>query len=177
MKSTKGANKYDRWLIANPGLLVESKNDITNLLPAHKRGQIDRLAYPVAEIASGVVLELFAQPLVFGRVFVEIAGSVSAGLMLSHAVEISRSLDVESDGWFACNDDDWFESACLSKSELAAATEQLKSKQFLCLTTRHLNDRTEQFYWVNNKAVWAAITAHSDAKWNQAGCRSKAKYK
>jgi hypothetical protein len=82
---------------------------------------VNTLGYPKHKIAPAVVLEAFAEVIVFQRIFVTMTGSVTAALMLSHAIELSNNLGTASTGWFDLSQDQWHEQTGLSRFEQSVA--------------------------------------------------------
>jgi hypothetical protein len=79
------------------------------------------------------VLDILDRPIAFHRVFVELTGSVTAGLMLSQGfywTRIKRRDEPESHGWFYKTQDEWEEETGLSRSEQETARKRLRQTGF-----------------------------------------------
>gem|GEM_PF-1272979 len=99
------------------------------------RLDLDQIAQAVQPDNSGqlnwqddaAVFELLGQPIVFHRSLVNITGSATASLMLSHAVvQTVRILNKRPDGWFYKSRDEWHRETGLSRWEQETARKALK---------------------------------------------------
>lgn len=73
------------------------------------------------------IKKLLARPIAFNRAFVDLTGSVQAGLMLSQAYYWS---DKTKDGWFYKSAQDWEDETGLSRREQETARKALKKTGF-----------------------------------------------
>jgi hypothetical protein len=79
------------------------------------------------------LLDLLDRPIAFHRVFVELTGSVTAGLMLSQGLywtRIKRRDDPGSDGWFYKTQAEWEEETGMGRSEQETARKHLRHTPF-----------------------------------------------
>lgn len=99
------------------------------------RLDLDQIAQAVQPDNSGqlnwqddaAVFELLGQPIVFHRSLVDITGSATASLMLSHSVvQTVRILNKRPDGWFYKSRDEWHRETGLSRWEQETARKVLK---------------------------------------------------
>ena len=99
------------------------------------RLDLDQIAQAVHPDKSGqmnwqddaAVFELLGQPIVFHRSLVDITGSATASLMLSHSVvQTVRILNKRPDGWFYKSRDQWKQETGLSRWEQETARKVLK---------------------------------------------------
>jgi hypothetical protein len=74
---------------------------------------------------TATIYDLLDRPIAFQRVFVTLAGSVTAALMLSQAVYWQKRTKSE-DGWFYKTIDEWQEETGLTRYEQDAARKKLK---------------------------------------------------
>jgi hypothetical protein len=119
-------------------------------------------AYPHNKIAPALVLEALSDVIVFQRIFVTMTGSVTAALMLSHAIELSSRTDQESAGWFELSQEQWLEQTGLSRFEQSTARKVLRENGFLQEERRGVPSRL--MYWVNSDRVWTVANQLSQNK-------------
>jgi hypothetical protein len=87
----------------------------------------------VVDIEVERLLDLLDRPIAFHRVFVELAGSVTAGLLLSQGyywTRIKRQTEPESDGWFYKTQDEWADETGMGRSEQETARKRLRQTAF-----------------------------------------------
>jgi hypothetical protein len=73
------------------------------------------------------IFELLGRPIVFHRHLVDVTGSTTAALMLSHCIsQTSRILAKRPDGWFWKTQDDWHKEIGLSRWEMDTARAKLR---------------------------------------------------
>ena len=124
--------------------------------------QVDIPLTPGYEIGSKVVLSVFGDTIVFQRVFVDITGSVTAALMLGHAVSLSHAQPKESEGWFEHSQDKWREDVGLSRFELETARRVLRTKGILFEQRRGAPSRL--MYWIDFEVLWAAVAVIAESR-------------
>lgn len=79
------------------------------------------------------LIKLLDRPIAFHRIFAELTGSVTAGLMLSQAVywsgqtKTGERRTIDPDGWFWKTQEDWFEETRLTRKEQETARKHLRS--------------------------------------------------
>ena len=82
---------------------------------------------PERGIDPGLLLELFGQaPIVFNRIYVDIAGSVAAALWLAYAVYHVCERESAPGNWFSKSQHDWERETGLSRREQERARKQLR---------------------------------------------------
>jgi hypothetical protein len=149
-----------------------SKTNAPIQLPAKLRlqlaGQSDFFGSPEAtthgdhKISASVILECFQAPVVFHRTFVDITGSVTAALMLSHAVGIAERSEA-GDGWFARSQDEWTHEIGLSRFEQQSARRTLLGMDLLFEARR--GSPPLLMYRVNAEQVWKLVNEQASKKW------------
>lgn len=78
------------------------------------------------------LLQVLDRPIAFHRIFAELTGSVSAGLMLSQAVywsgtnKAGERRTANADGWFYKSQQEWFEETMLTRKEQETARKHLR---------------------------------------------------
>ena len=83
-------------------------------------------------IDPAVLLEILGQaPIVFHRIFVDIAGSVTAGLWLSYALYALEESPPIQAGWFSKSQDDWQRDTGLTRREQETARRRLRELDLL----------------------------------------------
>lgn len=73
--------------------------------------------------------DLLDRPIAFHRPLARLAGSISAGLLLSQAVYWSRRTD-DQDGWFWKTQSEWEEETCLTRREQESARALLRRLEY-----------------------------------------------
>ena len=73
--------------------------------------------------------DLLDRPIAFHRPLAKLAGSISAGLLLSQAVYWSRRTD-DQDGWFWKTQSEWEEETCLTRREQESARALLRRLEY-----------------------------------------------
>lgn len=96
--------------------------------------------YEETTLGQQLLLDIFDLPLTFHRCLVPICGSVTAALLLSHAIcatqetEAGRFSDREvgtADGWFTLSQDQWTRETGLSRWEQETARRLLRQAGLL----------------------------------------------
>ena len=88
-------------------------------------------AHPYPGLTSELVMEIFDVPITFHRSLVRVTGSVTAALMLSHAIAWTETLAPDVQGWFVKSQDEWFEDTGLSRWEQETARRILRRTGFV----------------------------------------------
>lgn len=127
-----------------------------------KQKAVNTHAAPEKKIAPALVLEAFSDVIVFQRIFVSMTGSVTAALMLSHAIELSSRTDAQALGWFELSQEQWLEQTGLSRFEQSTARKVLRENGFIHEERRGVPSRL--MYWVNADRVWAVANKLSQDK-------------
>jgi hypothetical protein len=76
-----------------------------------------------------LLLEVFAEPIMFHRCYVTLTGSVTAALVLSYASYATEEIAAEthSEGWFVKTVAQWQHDTGLTRTELESARRKLKA--------------------------------------------------
>lgn len=77
-----------------------------------------------------VIKAVLRRPIAYHRVFAELAGKTSAGVMLSQAWYWSHRTD-DDDGWFYKTRDDWFDETGMTRTEQETARKRLLERGLL----------------------------------------------
>lgn len=112
------------------------------------------------------LLKLLGRPITFHRVFVDVAGSINAALMLSNAVYWTNKLPSEREGWFHKSRDEWTAETGLTRYEQEKARETLERMGLLETRRAKLPNAecvTGTWFRVNVEAMTAALSALSDS--------------
>lgn len=83
-----------------------------------------------AALPPELLLEIFAEPIMFHRCYVTLTGSVTAALLLSYASYATADLmeQADTDGWFAMTLAQWQRDTGLTRTELETARRKLKAQ-------------------------------------------------
>ena len=72
-------------------------------------------------VTENLLLDVFDPPVSFHRCLVPVTGSVTAALMLSHAIWSSQASEADADGWFVKSREEWGDETGLSRWEQETA--------------------------------------------------------
>jgi hypothetical protein len=112
-----------RGSAANDGLVAPGVPSVAAPGPAPSGG--DSKTQPLLTPQEAVVLELFGRaPVAFHRVFVDLAGSVTAALWLSHVIGLATQA---GDDMVQMSQEDCFEATGLSRREQETARARLRA--------------------------------------------------
>jgi hypothetical protein len=83
--------------------------------------------YPT-RIDPSLLLELFGQaPIVFNRIYIDIAGSTSAALWLAYAIYHVCEREADPGSWFSRSQEDWTHETGLSRREQESSRLRLRT--------------------------------------------------
>ena len=104
---------------------------------------------------SELLLQILDLPVSFHRCLVPITGSVTAALLLSHAISTAQDADPTLNGWFRKSQDEWGEETGLSRWEQETARRLLREAGFL--EERRFGMPAKLWYRVCPERVWHAL--------------------
>ena len=114
---------------------------------------------PERGIDPGLLLELFGQaPIVFNRIYVDIAGSVTAALWLAYAVYHVCERESAPGNWFRKSQHDWLRETGLSRREQESARKQLR---ILGVLEEQRHPNTPLAYRIVLSRLYALMESHS----------------
>ena len=114
---------------------------------------------PERGIDPGLLLELFGQaPIVFNRIYVDIAGSVTAALWLAYAVYHVCERESAPGNWFRKSQHDWLRETGLSRREQECARKQLR---ILGVLEEQRHPNTPLAYRIMLSQLYALMESHS----------------
>lgn len=114
---------------------------------------------PERGIDPGLLLELFGQaPIVFNRIYVDIAGSVTAALWLAYAVYHVCERESAPGNWFRKSQHDWLRETGLSRREQESARKQLR---ILGVLEEQRHPNTPLAYRIVLSQLYALMESHS----------------
>lgn len=114
---------------------------------------------PERGIDPGLLLELFGQaPIVFNRIYVDIAGSVTAALWLAYAVYHVCERESAPGNWFRKSQHDWLRETGLSRREQESARKQLR---LLGVLEEQRHPNTPLAYRIVLSRLYALMESHS----------------
>ena len=106
-----------------------------------------------------MLLELFGQaPIVFNRIYVDIAGSVTAALWLAYAVYHVCERESAPGNWFRKSQHDWLRETGLSRREQESARKQLR---LLGVLEEQRHPNTPLAYRIVLSQLYALMESHS----------------
>jgi hypothetical protein len=111
------------------------------------------------------VLDLFQEPIVFHRVYVDITGSVTAALLLSYAVYTTDNLPREAEGWFVKTAEAWQRETGLSRHELQSARNLLR--RLGLMLERRQGMPSQLYYKVDARVLIERLRAASESRWGR----------
>ena len=112
-----------------------------------------------AGITAQLLLDVLDLPVSFHRCLVPISGSVTAALMLSHAIATTQSIDHTTREWFSKSQDQWSDETGLSRWEQQTARRALRAAGLL-EEARH-GVPAKLWFRVRLDMVWRALHAHA----------------
>lgn len=114
---------------------------------------------PERGIDPSLLLELFGQaPIVFNRIYVDIAGSVTAALWLAYAVYHVCERESAPGNWFRKSQHDWLRETGLSRREQESARKQLR---ILGVLEEQRHPNTPLAYRIVLSRLYALMESHS----------------
>ena len=113
-----------------------------------------------------LLLEVFAEPIMFHRCYVTLTGSVTAALVLSYASYATEEIADETagDGWFMKTVAEWQRDTGLTRTELETARRKLKA-QGLWEERRHGPPPAPLQFRINRAALSEQLRAQALAQW------------
>ena len=81
-------------------------------------------------LEQALMFDAFEEPLMLHRAYVDVGGSIMAGLWLSYAEQIERQMleeDPHSQGWFTLSREEWYRITGLTAPEQATARRRLRA--------------------------------------------------
>ena len=128
--------------------------------------QIERKSANTESLPPELLLEVFAEPIMFHRCYVTLTGSVTAALVLSYASYATEEMAQEphSDGWFVKTVAQWQCDTGLTRTELESARRKLKA-QGLWEERRHGPPPAPLQFRINQVALTDQLRAQALAQW------------
>jgi len=113
-----------------------------------------------------LLLEVFAEPIMFHRCYVTLTGSVTAALVLSYASYATEEITDEyvGEGWFMKTVAQWQRDTGLTRTELETARRKLKA-QGLWEERRHGPPPAPLQFRINQVALSDQLRAQAVAQW------------
>ena len=113
-----------------------------------------------------LLLEVFAEPIMFHRCYVALTGSVTAALLLSYASYATEQTtdDHVGDGWFIKTVAQWQRDTGLTRTELETARRKLKA-QGLWEERRHGPPPAPLHFRINQRALFDQLRTQALAQW------------
>jgi hypothetical protein len=113
-----------------------------------------------------LLLEVFAEPIMFHRCYVTLTGSVTAALVLSYASYATEEITDEyvGEGWFMKTVAQWQRDTGLTRTELETARRKLKA-QGLWEERRHGPPPAPLQFRINQVALSDQLRAQALAQW------------
>jgi hypothetical protein len=128
--------------------------------------QIERKSANAESLPPELLLEVFAEPIMFHRCYVTLTGSVAAALVLSYASYATEEMaqETHSDGWFVKTVAQWQCDTGLTRTELESARRKLKA-QGLWEERRHGPPPAPLQFRINQAALSDQLRAQALAQW------------
>ena len=113
-----------------------------------------------------LLLEVFAEPIMFHRCYVALTGSVTAALLLSYASYATEEIADQNDGegWFTKSAAQWQCETGLTRTELETARRKLKA-QGLWEERRHGPPPAPLQFRIIQAALFDQLRAQALAQW------------
>jgi hypothetical protein len=127
---------------------------------------IERKPAPTETLPPELLLEVFAEPIMFHRCYLTLTGSVTAALVLSYASYATDGMAQEADGegWFVKTMAQWQCDTGLTRTELETARRKLKA-QGLWEERRHGPPPAPLQFRINQAALADQLRAQALAQW------------
>ena len=128
--------------------------------------RVERKSSSQASLPPELLLEVFAEPIMFHRCYVALTGSVTAALVLSYASYASEQIagEADGDGWFMKTVAQWQRDTGLTRTELESARRKLKA-QGLWEERRHGPPPAPLQFRINQAALSDQLRAQALAQW------------
>ena len=129
-------------------------------------GRDERKSTGTAALPPELLLEVFAEPIMFHRCYVALTGSVTAALLLSYASYATEQItdDHVGDGWFVRTVAQWQRDTGLTRTELETARRKLKA-QGLWEERRHGPPPAPLQFRINQGALFEQLRIQALAQW------------
>lgn len=115
-------------------------------------------------LSPAMLLEVFDEPIVFQRAYVELTQSVTAALFLSYAVYDTERLDPESEGWFHKTSDEWKQDTGLSRFEQESARKKLR--ELGVLIERRVGMPAQLWSKISSERLLELLAQQADERWS-----------
>ena len=128
--------------------------------------KLERKSSTTATLPPELLLEVFAEPIMFHRCYVALTGSVTAALVLSYASYATEQIADENDGegWFMKTVAQWQRDTGLTRTELETARRKLKA-QGLWEERRHGPPPAPLQFRINQAALFEQLRVQALAQW------------
>ena len=129
-------------------------------------GKDERKSASTVTLPPEMLLEVFAEPIMFHRCYVALTGSVTAALLLSYASYATEQIADEhaGDGWFVKTVAQWQRDTGLTRTELETARRKLKA-QGLWEERRHGPPPAPLQFRINQGALFDQLRTQALAQW------------
>jgi hypothetical protein len=126
----------------------------------------ERKSASTESLPPELLLEVFAEPIMFHRCYVTLTGSVTAALVLSYASYATEEIaeETNSEGWFVKTVAQWQRDTGLTRTELESARRKLKT-QGLWEERRHGPPPAPLQFRINQAALSDQLRAQALAQW------------
>jgi hypothetical protein len=117
-------------------------------------------------LSPGMVLDLFDEPIMFRRIYVDLTGSVTAALWLSHLLSSDESLKYVDTArrWFEIPLDQISETTGLTRFEQESARKRLRDLSIL--DERRVGMPAKLQFAINHEELARKIKCLSDKRWD-----------
>jgi hypothetical protein len=134
-------------------------------MPRSKHGasQQEHDAATRGAITPAMLLDIFDEPIVFQRAYVELTGSAVAALFLSYAVYTTERLPPEAEGWFKKSGEEWRTETGLTRFEQQTARRILRNLDILI--ERRYGMPAELYYKIRVDRLLELLSSQADARW------------
>ena len=126
----------------------------------------ERKSVSTITLPPALLLEVFAEPIMFHRCYVALTGSVTAALVLSYASYATEEFADcnDGDGWFMKTVAQWQRDTGLTRTELETARRKLKA-QGLWEERRHGPPPAPLQFRINQVALYDQVRTQALAQW------------
>jgi hypothetical protein len=105
---------------------MDLRREKSTFAAAPRHDSVSTMQLP-SRIDPSLLLEIFGQaPIVFNRIYIDIAGSVSAALWLAYAIYHVCEREAEPGSWFSRSQEDWTRETGLSRREQESSRLRLR---------------------------------------------------
>lgn len=128
--------------------------------------KLERKSAQTGALPPALLLEVFAEPIMFHRCYVALTGSVTAALVLSYASYATEEITDEyaGEGWFMKTVAQWQRDTGLTRTELETARRKLKA-QGLWEERRYGPPPAPLRFRINQVALYDQLRAQALAQW------------